>query len=59
MGHLQLSLRVKNVTNFFFVLEVTKRLFANHAQTYSNALLLFFYSIPCHVFYATAGFIIR
>jgi len=31
MGHLQLSLRVKNMTNFFFVLEVTKSVFANHA----------------------------
>ncbi|OGP59918.1 MAG: hypothetical protein A2V65_07125 [Deltaproteobacteria bacterium RBG_13_49_15] len=31
MGHHRLSLRVKNMTNFLFVLEVTKSLFANHA----------------------------
>src|SRR4030042_2038907 len=55
MGHHRLSLRVKNMTNFLFVLEVTKSLFANNASTYSNALLSFFFSIPYHVFYATAG----
>ena len=31
MGCHRLSLRVKNMTNFLFVLEVTKSLFANHA----------------------------
>ncbi|PIP36020.1 MAG: hypothetical protein COS92_00140 [Desulfobacterales bacterium CG07_land_8_20_14_0_80_52_14] len=53
MGHLRLSLRVKNVTNFFFVLEVTKNLFANRIQM--PCYHSFF--VPCHVFYATAGLI--
>jgi len=56
MGHPRLSLRVKNMTILLFVFNVTKSLFGKQVQTYSNALLLFFFSMPCHVFYATAGF---
>jgi hypothetical protein len=46
MGHPRFSLWVKNMTNLFFVLEVTKSLFAKHAQIYSNAMLsIFFYTL--------------
>jgi len=55
MRYPQLSLRVKNMTNFILFLDVTAGRFQKLKPIISKLLLLFFLNLSWHIFYATMG----
>ena len=55
MQYPQLSRRVKNMTNFLLFLDVTISRFQKLKPIISEPLLLFFFNLSWHIFYATRG----